>query len=82
MFFGVQYACRKTLADNRPRIRGRFARNDEAPGDITKAATFNRYEDEDDLWVINFNFYPPFGILNNFFFFKKNNIFIDFIYTK
>ena len=26
---GHQYACRKTLADSRPRIRGRFARNDE-----------------------------------------------------
>ncbi|KAL3833470.1 hypothetical protein ACJIZ3_008206 [Penstemon smallii] len=26
----IKYACRKTLADNRPRIRGRFARNDEA----------------------------------------------------
>ncbi|XP_056686722.1 zinc finger protein CONSTANS-LIKE 2-like [Spinacia oleracea] len=25
----IQYACRKTLADSRPRIRGRFARNDE-----------------------------------------------------
>ncbi|GER51135.1 CCT motif family protein [Striga asiatica] len=24
-----QYECRKTLADSRPRIRGRFARNDE-----------------------------------------------------
>ena len=24
-----QYACRKTLADSRPRIRGRFARNEE-----------------------------------------------------
>ncbi|KAM7491425.1 hypothetical protein LguiA_034346 [Lonicera macranthoides] len=47
----IKYACRKTLADNRPRIRGRFARNDEAPGDISKAATFNRYEDEDDLWI-------------------------------
>ncbi|CAL9244315.1 unnamed protein product, partial [Arabidopsis halleri] len=23
------YECRKTLADSRPRIRGRFARNDE-----------------------------------------------------
>ncbi|KAK3010305.1 LOW QUALITY PROTEIN: hypothetical protein RJ639_011375, partial [Escallonia herrerae] len=44
----IKYACRKTLADNRPRIRGRFARNDE-PGEIPKAATFNRYEDEDDL---------------------------------
>ncbi|CAI7800639.1 unnamed protein product, partial [Closterium sp. NIES-53] len=24
-----QYACRKNLADSRPRVRGRFARNDE-----------------------------------------------------
>lgn len=27
--FHVQYACRKTLADSRPRVRGRFARNGE-----------------------------------------------------
>ncbi|CAN4119978.1 unnamed protein product [Withania somnifera] len=25
----IKYECRKTLADNRPRIRGRFARNNE-----------------------------------------------------
>lgn len=25
----LQYACRKTLADSRPRVRGRFAKNDE-----------------------------------------------------
>ncbi|WJX50337.1 hypothetical protein P8452_36657 [Trifolium repens] len=25
----IKYVCRKTLADNRPRIRGRFAKNDE-----------------------------------------------------
>ncbi|KAK3004822.1 hypothetical protein RJ639_017935 [Escallonia herrerae] len=50
----IKYACRKTLADNRPRIRGRFARNDE-PGEIPKAATFNRYEDEDDLWMDGFH---------------------------
>ncbi|XP_019169890.1 PREDICTED: uncharacterized protein LOC109165538 isoform X2 [Ipomoea nil] len=46
----IKYACRKTLADNRPRIRGRFARNDEA-GEIPKTANFNRFEDEDDLWI-------------------------------
>lgn len=46
----IKYACRKTLADNRPRIRGRFARNDET-GEIPKAANFNRYEDEDELWM-------------------------------
>ncbi|KAG5539634.1 hypothetical protein RHGRI_019991 [Rhododendron griersonianum] len=50
----LKYACRKTLADNRPRIRGRFARNDET-GEIPKAANFNRYEDEDDLWIDGYN---------------------------
>ncbi|KAL3577987.1 hypothetical protein D5086_019491 [Populus alba] len=25
----IKYACRKTLADNRPRVRGRFAKNDD-----------------------------------------------------
>ncbi|CAL4953781.1 unnamed protein product [Urochloa decumbens] len=28
--FDLQYACRKTLADSRPRVKGRFARNGEA----------------------------------------------------
>ncbi|XP_008437311.1 uncharacterized protein LOC103482769 isoform X1 [Cucumis melo] len=46
----IKYACRKTLADNRPRIRGRFARNDE-PGEIPKAACSTREEDEDDFWI-------------------------------
>ncbi|KAL3498883.1 hypothetical protein ACH5RR_041615 [Cinchona calisaya] len=50
----IKYACRKTLADNRPRIRGRFARNDEAV-EIPKASMlFNRCEDEDDLWIDGF----------------------------
>ncbi|KAL6502344.1 hypothetical protein OROHE_024622 [Orobanche hederae] len=46
----IKYACRKTLADNRPRIRGRFARNDEA-GDIHKASMFHVYEDDEDIWI-------------------------------
>ena len=46
-----QYACRKSLADNRPRIRGRFARNDET-GEIPKAACSTGIEEEEDyLWV-------------------------------
>ncbi|XP_022996097.1 zinc finger protein CONSTANS-LIKE 9-like [Cucurbita maxima] len=45
----IKYACRKTLADNRPRIRGRFARNDE-PGDSSKPSSSTREEDEDDFW--------------------------------
>ncbi|XP_021720950.1 two-component response regulator-like APRR5 [Chenopodium quinoa] len=46
----IQYACRKTLADSRPRIRGRFARNDE----IEQPTTFQDLQwnqmagDEDD----------------------------------
>ncbi|KAH7415514.1 hypothetical protein KP509_14G049500 [Ceratopteris richardii] len=32
----IKYACRKTLADNRPRVRGRFARNDEMGESIAK----------------------------------------------
>ncbi|KAK9048797.1 hypothetical protein SSX86_032236 [Deinandra increscens subsp. villosa] len=46
----IKYACRKTLADNRPRIRGRFARNDE-PEETPKALCFRRHEDEDELWM-------------------------------
>ncbi|RZC57307.1 hypothetical protein C5167_004609 [Papaver somniferum] len=38
----IKYACRKTLADSRPRIRGRFARHDEPSFEIPK-------EDE-DFW--------------------------------
>ncbi|KAF5816035.1 putative transcription factor C2C2-CO-like family [Helianthus annuus] len=47
----IKYACRKTLADNRPRIRGRFARNDEPEETTPKALNFQRYEDEDELWM-------------------------------
>ncbi|XP_068636301.1 uncharacterized protein [Aristolochia californica] len=47
----IKYACRKTLADSRPRVRGRFARNDEA-GEIPKVATCHREEeDEEGLWM-------------------------------
>ncbi|KAJ6388629.1 hypothetical protein OIU77_027063 [Salix suchowensis] len=45
----IKYACRKTLADNRPRIRGRFARNDET-GEIPKMACSTRDEDEEEQW--------------------------------
>ncbi|KAI3936267.1 hypothetical protein MKW92_029595 [Papaver armeniacum] len=38
----IKYACRKTLADSRPRIRGRFARHDEPSFEIPR-------EDE-DFW--------------------------------
>ncbi|KAF5478219.1 hypothetical protein F2P56_004800 [Juglans regia] len=46
----IKYACRKTLADSRPRIRGRFARNDET-SEISKTACSTSIEDEDDPWL-------------------------------
>ncbi|KAK7366747.1 hypothetical protein VNO80_08744 [Phaseolus coccineus] len=48
----IKYACRKTLADNRTRIRGRFARNDEIseiPKALSSTSTTEEYEDE--FWV-------------------------------
>ncbi|KAL9240277.1 hypothetical protein vseg_014515 [Gypsophila vaccaria] len=41
----IKYACRKTLADSRPRVRGRFAKNDEF-GDGHKH--INDQHDEED----------------------------------
>ncbi|KAK9288751.1 hypothetical protein L1049_017215 [Liquidambar formosana] len=40
------YACRKTLADSRPRVRGRFAKNDDF-GE-THRTTCSNHEDDDD----------------------------------
>ncbi|KAK6935956.1 CCT domain [Dillenia turbinata] len=51
----IKYACRKTLADSRPRIRGRFARNDEL--EKISQDQWNQIngeeEDEDDnnFWI-------------------------------
>ncbi|CAA7398936.1 unnamed protein product [Spirodela intermedia] len=43
----IKYACRKTLADSRPRVRGRFAKNDEF-GEATKAGSSNQEEDDEE----------------------------------
>ncbi|KAL6619085.1 hypothetical protein ACP70R_034224 [Stipagrostis hirtigluma subsp. patula] len=44
----ITYACRKTLADSRPRVQGRFARNieteAEAVADLEREASDNSYE--------------------------------------
>lgn len=50
----MKYACRKTLADNRPRVRGRFARNDEVLENPKIASSFTRQENDDDLWVSHY----------------------------
>lgn len=41
----LQYACRKTLADSRPRVRGRFAKNDDF-GDIHRTVCGHHEDDE------------------------------------
>ncbi|KAL8204593.1 hypothetical protein R6Q57_010216 [Mikania cordata] len=41
----IKYACRKTLADSRPRVRGRFAKHDEF-GENNK--TNNNHEEDTD----------------------------------
>ncbi|KFK31055.1 hypothetical protein AALP_AA6G062400 [Arabis alpina] len=48
----IKYACRKTLADSRPRVRGRFAKNDEF-GESNRQASSSHHEDEyeDDMGV-------------------------------
>ncbi|CAL1384328.1 unnamed protein product [Linum trigynum] len=47
----IKYACRKTLADSRPRVRGRFAKNDDF-GETNRAACSNHEEEEDDEQVV------------------------------
>ncbi|KAA8549542.1 hypothetical protein F0562_001440 [Nyssa sinensis] len=57
----IKYACRKTLADSRPRIRGRFARNDEieksSPNQWSQISG-EEDEEDDENWV---NFIDAFS---------------------
>ncbi|CAI8592383.1 unnamed protein product [Vicia faba] len=52
----IKYVCRKTLADRRPRIRGRFARNDEIDKS-TSAVQWSHIgggeeeDEEDENWI-------------------------------
>ncbi|KAL7173531.1 hypothetical protein ACSBR2_032902 [Camellia fascicularis] len=52
----IKYECRKTLADSRPRIRGRFAKNDEIEKSSQNQLSHMGIEedDEDDSNWINF----------------------------
>ncbi|GLT69414.1 hypothetical protein SLA2020_415680 [Shorea laevis] len=47
----IKYACRKTLADSRPRVRGRFAKNDDF-GEAPRPACSNHEEDDDEEVVV------------------------------
>lgn len=44
----VQYACRKSLADKRPRVRGRFARNDDST-EHPSHMNGHKIEDDDEV---------------------------------
>ncbi|KAI3907723.1 hypothetical protein MKW98_008400 [Papaver atlanticum] len=44
----IKYACRKTLADSRPRVRGRFAKNDDF-GDIVRNSCSNLEDDDEEV---------------------------------
>lgn len=59
---GIKYACRKTLADSRPRIRGRFARNDEIamnhpPVQWSHMVSAEEEDEEEENWA---NFFDSF----------------------
>ncbi|KAL1206159.1 Zinc finger protein CONSTANS-LIKE 4 [Cardamine amara subsp. amara] len=47
----IKYACRKTLADSRPRVRGRFARNDEF-GEPNRQGSSSHHDDEDEEYIL------------------------------
>lgn len=46
----IKYACRKTLADSRPRVRGRFAKNEEF-GEAARPGSVNNVYYDDELVV-------------------------------
>ncbi|URE04438.1 CCT motif family protein [Musa troglodytarum] len=47
----IKYACRKTLADSRPRIHGRFAKNDELGETAKSGSSNNDFDDEGEVVV-------------------------------
>ncbi|KAH1037047.1 hypothetical protein GLYMA_20G200400v4 [Glycine max] len=47
----IKYACRKTLADSRPRVRGRFAKNDDF-GETNRTTSSNHEEDDEEEVVM------------------------------
>ncbi|KAI3788122.1 hypothetical protein L2E82_00801 [Cichorium intybus] len=55
----LQYVCRKTLADRRTRIKGRFARNNEVERTSDQGGGEGRFDEEGVNWI--FNFSDPFS---------------------
>ncbi|XP_077214204.1 uncharacterized protein LOC143878689 [Tasmannia lanceolata] len=49
----IKYACRKTLADSRPRVRGRFARNEETGDNLQSQwiqTAIDEEDEDEDVW--------------------------------
>ncbi|XP_041993749.1 uncharacterized protein LOC121744316 [Salvia splendens] len=47
----IKYACRKTLADKRVRVRGRFAKNNEAEILMDSQQNNSFHQDDEDYWL-------------------------------
>ncbi|KAF5736715.1 two-component response regulator-like APRR7 [Tripterygium wilfordii] len=47
----IKYACRKTLADSRPRVRGRFAKNDDFEEPHRNVCSNHEEDDDDEVGV-------------------------------
>ncbi|WOL07096.1 hypothetical protein Cni_G15832 [Canna indica] len=47
----IKYACRKTLADSRPRVRGRFAKNDELGEGSRQRSSSNEFDDDEEVSI-------------------------------
>lgn len=48
----IKYACRKTLADSRPRVRGRFAKNDDFVETHRHISGHHDDDDYDDVAMV------------------------------
>lgn len=77
----MQYACRKTLADSRPRVRGRFAKNDEFGESIQSC--FSNHGCEEDVSFNSRNLLPnpiiftPYVHIINIFWRRTNDSSIE-----
>ncbi|KAI0510130.1 hypothetical protein KFK09_010730 [Dendrobium nobile] len=59
----IKYACRKTLADSRPRVRGRFAKTDESEH-IARASTINQDCNNVEAAINNGDLFESFNFLD------------------